>query len=66
MSALVFLVFLACPPAPSETCRTVELTFDGSPHQCLLFGQQLAADWVARRPGWRLEGGWRCEPGRRA
>lgn len=57
-----FLVFLACLGG-SDECRRVELPWDGTLQQCLLFGQQLAAQWVVGHPGWELRRGWGCATG---
>ena len=47
-------------------CQKVELPWDGSLMQCMLFGQQLAAQWTNDHPGWALNQGYSCENGRSA
>ena len=52
--------------ARATAAQTVELPWDGSLMQCMLFGQQVAAQWTNEHPGWALLRGWRCESGRSA
>ena len=59
------LTFVACLSGSSPgPCRSVELAWEGSPHQCLLFGQQEIARWVSEHPGFAVRGGYRCLNGR--
>jgi hypothetical protein len=51
------LVFLACF---GGDCRQVRVPFDGTLMQCMLFGQQVMAQWIADRPGSTISGGYRC------
>ena len=60
------LTFVACLGAAGDRCRNVELPWDGSLMQCMLFGQQAAAQWTSEHPGWAVVRGWRCESGRSA
>lgn len=60
MSAALFLVFMACS---ASSCRTVELPWQGSLFECLLFGQQSAAAYATER-GLTVRQGWRCEQGK--
>ncbi len=60
------LTFVACLSTGADRCRTVELPWDGSLMQCMLFGQQAAAQWTNEHPPWALRHGWRCESGRSA
>lgn len=60
------LVFTACLGAGQDRCREVELPWDGPLQTCILFGQQLAAQWVSQHPGWHPRGRYRCEAGRAA
>lgn len=60
------LTFVACLGAHGHQCRTVELPWDGNLMQCMLFGQQLAAQWTNEHPGWALDRGYRCASGRSA
>jgi hypothetical protein len=60
------LTFVACLGTAGDRCRHVELPWDGSLMQCMLFGQQAAASWTSEHPGYALVRGWRCESGRAA
>jgi hypothetical protein len=62
------LTFVACLGGSVESgrCRLVELPFEGSMQQCMIFGQHEAARWVAVHEGWRVARGWRCVGGRSA
>jgi hypothetical protein len=60
------LTFIACLGGQGDRCQTVELPWDGSLMQCMLFGQHMAAQWTNEHPGWALDHGWRCESGRSA
>jgi hypothetical protein len=63
---LYVLTFIACLGAGPDRCRTVELPWDGTLMQCMIFGQHAAAEWSNEHPGWALRRGWRCESGRSA
>jgi hypothetical protein len=63
---LYVLTFVACLSSQADRCRKVELPWDGNLMQCMLFGQQLAAQWTNENPGWALSRGYRCESGRSA
>jgi hypothetical protein len=59
------LTFVAClGVGNAERCRQVEIPFDGSLMQCMLFGQHQAAAWTNEHPGWLVTRGWKCETGR--
>ena len=60
------LTFVACLGVAGDRCRNVELPWDGSLMQCMLFGQQAAAQWTSEHPGYAVLRGWRCESGRSA
>jgi hypothetical protein len=62
------LTFVACLSGPADggRCRRVEVPFEGTMQQCMLFGQHEAARWAADHEGWRLHRGWRCVRGRSA
>ncbi len=60
------LTFVACMGVETGRCQKVELPWDGSLMQCMLFGQQLAAQWTNDHPGWALNHGYSCENGRSA
>ncbi len=57
------LVFTACM---SGHCQRVQIPWEGTLMTCMLFGQQLAAQWTNEHPGWALDRGYRCESGRSA
>lgn len=54
------LTFVACLSGSQERCRNVEIVWEGSPFQCVMFGQNAAARWIAEHEGWEMAGGWRC------
>jgi hypothetical protein len=59
------LTFVACLNASGPSrCQQVEMPFDGSLMQCMLFGQHEAARWASERPGWVVTRGWKCESGK--
>jgi hypothetical protein len=59
------LTFVACIGAQGPGhCRQVELPWDGSLMQCMLFGQHEAAHWTNNHPGWVVTRGWRCQSGK--
>jgi hypothetical protein len=59
------LTFVACIGANApDHCRQVELPWDGSLMQCMMFGQHEAARWTNEHPGWLLTRGWKCESGK--
>jgi hypothetical protein len=60
------LTFVACLGTGSDRCRHVQLPWEGSLMQCMLYGQHVAARWTDEHPGWALVRGWRCESGRAA
>lgn len=77
----VGLVFVAClnAGAPDESfgsleqasmasasCEEVEVQFDGSMMQCMMFGQQRMVHWLERNGDWQIKGGYRCKLGRPA
>ena len=57
------LAFVACL---GTFCRTVEIPWEGSLMTCMIFGQQLAAQWINEHPGWALARGYRCSNERTA
>lgn len=59
------LTFVACLSASGPNrCQQVELPWDGSLMQCMMFGQHEAARWTNEHPGWALARGWKCESGK--
>ena len=46
------LTFIACLGGGTDRCRTVELPWDGSLMQCMIFGQHAAAQWTSEHPGY--------------
>lgn len=62
---LFILTFVACVGGPSgQSCRNVEIAWDGSSHQCMLFGQMEMARWISEHPGYVATQGYRCVAGR--
>lgn len=57
------LTFIACLSGAPDRCQTVQIPWDGSLQQCMLFGQQAAAEWQGQHPGWAMRRGYRCESG---
>jgi hypothetical protein len=56
-----FLVFLAClSTAPEARCQKVEIAWEGSLQQCMLFGQQKIAAWSGEHPGYLPMRGYKC------
>ena len=49
---------------PDGRCQKVELAWDGTPFECMLFGQQALARWLEENPGHVIRRGYRCVPGR--
>jgi hypothetical protein len=59
------LTFVACLSASElGRCRMVELPFEGSLMQCMIFGQHEAARWTNENPGWAVTRGWKCQSGK--
>lgn len=59
------LIFVAClGTSGQDRCQQVELPFDGSMMQCMIFGQHQAAAWTNEHPGWAVRRGWKCESGK--
>ena len=48
------LTFIACLGTGADRCHTVELPWDGSLMQCMVFGQHAAAQWTSEHPGYAL------------
>jgi hypothetical protein len=62
---LYILTFLACLNGSStDRCRNVEIAWEGSPFQCMLFGQAEMARWIRDHPGYHAPRGYRCVAGR--
>lgn len=62
---LYVLTFLACLGGqPDGRCQKVELAWEGTPFECMLFGQQAMAKWLSEHPGHVIRRGYRCVPGR--
>jgi hypothetical protein len=59
------LTFVAClSSSESGRCQMIELPFDGSLMQCMMFGQHEAARWTNEHPGWAVTRGWKCQSGK--
>jgi hypothetical protein len=57
--------FVVCLGASDPgRCQVVELPFDGSLMQCMVFGQAEAARWTNEHPGWAVTRGWKCLSGK--
>lgn len=62
---LYMLTFIACLfGSPGQSCQTVEIAWEGSPYQCMMFGQAEMARWIREHPGYVVPRGYRCAPGR--
>ncbi len=66
MFALIVSFVVCLGAADGGSCRQIELPFEGSMQQCMLFGQHQAARWIADHDGYHLRRGWRCLSGRAA
>ena len=61
----LMLSFVVCVSAAGDgRCQQVELPFEGSLLQCMLYGQHQAARWTSDHPGWHVARGWRCLSGK--
>jgi hypothetical protein len=59
------LTFVAClSSSESGRCQMIELPFDGSLMQGMMFGQLEAARWTNEHPGWAVTRGWKCQSGK--
>ena len=58
---LMTLLFFAC--LDIDRCQKVEMPWSGSYMQCVIFGQNEAADWINHHKGWTMHGGYRCLSG---
>lgn len=62
---MVTLVLVVCLSVTPQTCHEEHPPVEvASPMQCLIQGQQIAAQWVEEHPKWRVDG-WRCHIGPR-
>lgn len=59
MIALVLTVCLVAAPDACHDERPPIMVI--SEQQCLIQGQQIAAEWIGDHPKWALKG-WRCGP----
>lgn len=63
---LVLLTFVACLAASAGggtgggQCRDVEIVWEGTAFQCMLFGQREVARWADEHPGLEPRAGHRC------
>jgi hypothetical protein len=61
----LMLSFVVCVNAgDTGRCRQVELPFEGTLMQCMLYGQHEAARWTSDHPGWFVTRGWKCLSGK--
>lgn len=62
---MITIVLIVCLSMTPSTCHEERPPVDvASPMQCLVQGEQIAAEWVEEHPKWRLDG-WRCQFGPR-
>jgi hypothetical protein len=54
------LIFMVCLVDTPTRCKVVQLPFEGSMQECLLFGQQLVAVWVKGNSGYMPTGRYHC------
>lgn len=63
----IVLAFIACLNSSGTTrCQDVQIPFNGTMMQCMVFGQHETARWIGEHPGWTVARGWRCGSGREA
>lgn len=51
---MIALTLIVCLHAAPSQCKPEPVSFDGSLMSCALFGQAVAAEWIAAHPKWRL------------
>lgn len=62
---MVTLILVVCLSATPDVCREERPPVDvASPMQCMVQGQQIAAEWIEEHPKWRLSA-LRCHLGQR-
>ncbi|RZK82985.1 MAG: hypothetical protein EOO66_25205 [Methylobacterium sp.] len=52
---MIALTLLVCLHADPDTCRPERVAFEGSMMSCTLYGQAVAAEWLATHPKYRLK-----------
>jgi hypothetical protein len=52
---VIALTLYVCLTSLPNNCRPQHVSFDGSLMSCSLFGQAVAADWIANHPKYRLQ-----------
>jgi hypothetical protein len=57
---LTALVLVFCLQGAPSSCTEQRPLEDLSLQACLIRGQQIASEWLAEHPKWRLSR-WRCE-----
>jgi len=57
---MIVLTLFLCAIGPHRSCyeQVIPAQFD-SAMECIIHGQQVAAEWMGDHPGYRLDG-WRC------
>jgi hypothetical protein len=57
---LAVLIFMTCLIETPTSCKMVQLPFEGSMQECLLFGQHLIAAWSKEDHGYMPTGRYHC------
>jgi hypothetical protein len=52
---MIALTLYVCLHALPNHCRPENVSFEGSLMTCTLFGQAVAADWIATHPKYQLK-----------
>lgn len=52
---MIALTLYVCLHSFPNNCRPENVFFDGSLFSCSLYGQAIAADWIATHPKYRLQ-----------
>ena len=62
---MIVLVLTVCLASAPDVCREEQPPIAViSEMQCMIQGQQIAAEWIGDHPKWELRG-WRCGEQRR-
>ena len=62
------LSFVVCMGGTPDNgrCLPVEIPFEGSMQQCMIYGQTEVVRWISDHGDYALRRGYRCLPGRGA
>ena len=52
---VIALTLYVCLNTLPDTCRPQNVSFDGSLMTCSMYGQAVAAEWIASHPKYRLK-----------